>query len=241
MTVSSDRGNQVTVDQLILRAYKRAGQINIGQGTASPQWLEKAQFGREELDTILDELQTEGVYARSVVFYNLSLTEDTYIYSMPATALDVVGDGMYIPESETDLTKAQGETVVKQTDRETWHRNSAKNAKSRPNLFWTDRQTTPISVRLWPIPDEAGTIRFQIHQKLADTLEGDATLELLPYWDQYLIYALATVIAETSSLPAPTCSYLNKRAEQKKQRARAFANQRPGNVTHLTHYTPWSR
>jgi hypothetical protein len=193
MTVSSTRGTELTVDQIVRRAWQMAGLMSINESTGSPGWTEKASFGYTLLDTILDEIQTEGVFAKQVILEDTPLTADDYTYTMNAYVLDIVGDGMYIDASETDTTKASGETLVKQIDREEWHRTSAKNASGRPTLFFFDRSLREL--KLWPIPDQAGTIRFQIHKFMSDSYEGGATLELRQYWNQYLIYALAHDIA----------------------------------------------
>jgi hypothetical protein len=238
MTVSSTRGTELTVDDIVRRGWQMSGLMPINQGTSGPNWTAMSEFGQTLLDTILDELQTEGVFARQVVLEPTSLTASDYTYTMNANVLDIVGDGMYIDADETDTSKASGETLVKQIDREAWHRISAKDSEGRPSLFFFDRSLR--EVKLWPIPDEAGTIRFQIHKLMSDAYEGGATLELRQFWNQYLIWELAHQIATSQSLPPQRCSYLRKVAKEKRDKARGYAHQRPPSEMNLQHRTPWS-
>jgi len=233
MTISTSRGREMTVSQIVDKAFQLSGQINMAhQATA-------AQFGvaASLLDTIMDEVEIYGVYARQTVLENTTLTANDYTYTMDDYVLDIIGDGMYIDADETDLTKADGETIIKQISREIWHKQSGKGAVGRPNMFFFDRSLK--EVKFWPIPDEAGTVRFQIYKKMSDSLEGTATLELEQYWYQYLIWELAHQVAVSSSLPIDRCSYFNKRAKEKLRRAKAWANPHQNIQVYVNHPTPW--
>ena len=239
MTISSTAGTDMTVDEVCKAALQTAAIVGMGRTPTSDQmdWCRKA------LNRIVNQLVTEGVQARWVDFYNLALTAGDYTYSLPATVIDVVGDGMYIDASQSDTSAASGETVVKQMDREQWHSTSDKSAQSRPYRFFADRAVdgNQIEVKLWPTPDEAGTIRFQVHSTPADSLTGSATLDLREYWMSYLVWALAHESAVASGLPAAHCSMLNKRAGEFKLSARQYANQKPANRRVLNHPTGWNR
>jgi hypothetical protein len=240
MTVSTSRGSQLTVDDVVLTAYQTAGLMSIDEGSGGVGWTNKTALAHRILDTILDELQTYNIMARPVIFRDVALTSGTYVYAMQSDVLDVVGDGMYIDPSNTDLTKASGETIVKQIDREAWQRLSSKNATGRPTQYYVHR-VAAMEIKLWPIPDEAGTIRFQVHQLLADTYDGSATIDLRNYWMQYLIWELAHQLAVASSLEINRCSYLQKRAREKRDRARSYSSQHPNNYVYVNHSTPWTR
>jgi hypothetical protein len=239
MTVSSTRGTELTVTQIVETAYRMAGLMSIEEGTDGVNWNKKFTHATILLDTILDEVETYGVYARQTVLENTPLTEDDYTYTMQDYVLDIVGDGMYIDADETDLTKASGETLVKQIRREEWHRISSKDAEGRPSLFFFDRSL--LEVKLWPLPDDAGTIRFQIYKFASDAYEGGATLEFRQYWNQYFIWELAHQLATSQKIPIDRCSYLNKRAKEKLNRARAWANQHPDTQLTVGHTTAWNR
>ncbi len=243
--ISTSRGFAFKIDAIVRRSYQLAGLMEVNQGEGSPEWVAKASLGRDLLDTIVDSLQAEGVAARPVIFRNVSLVAGTFEYAMQSDVLDIIEDGMYIDPSQVSagVTKAQGETLVKQIDREAWHRLSNKGAEGRPSLFLALRNVDFV-VRVWPVPaaaDDGGQIRFQMHQLYADTLDGTKEVDLRPYWNRYLIFQLAHDLAVSNSLTVERCSYLNKRAGELSLYARAYANQRPPNYAHISHSTGWGK
>lgn len=240
MTIQSTVGRELSVNDIVRRAYQLAGLMPAEQGTSGPTWAQKASLGRDLLETILDELQVEGVFARSVNFTSVSLTAEVYEYTLPDTVFDCSGDGSYIPASASDLTRADGETPVKQIDRETWQRMSSKAATGRPVMFWVDRSVFPVVVRMWPQPDEAGTVRFQTFRLLADTTDGNATVDLERYWSQYLLWELAHQLASAASQPDGKCMRLAATAKDKLEKCKTYAAQSVPNQIYLDHRTSWS-
>ncbi len=225
----------MTVDDVVKRAFQTAGIVTLG-GTPN---VEQLDFGRATLNSQLKSLMAKGISARWVDFVEQVLTAGDYTYSLAATIVDVIGDAQYIDATATDTSKADAETLVKQIDRETWQRLSAKSSTGRPYLFFADRAVDgdQLEIKFWPIPDEAGTVRFQVHSLPADTLAGEATIDLREYWMQYLTWEMAHQIAVASSLKEERCSYLRKVAKEKEIDARSYANQKPNNRLKLNHPT----
>jgi len=240
MTISLDRGAELTVSQLVLKAYQLIGVMNTAQGTDDPNWVADEAFGKVLLDTVIDELQTEGCAARSVVFYNLPMVVGTAKYNMPTTCLDVIGNGMYIFASQTDLDKAMGELLVEPITRDDWQIISNKASTGRPMRYWVNVEPSPAEVRIWPLPTELGHIRFQIVQLYADTLEGNKTIELQQYWIQYLLWELGAQLASAKSLPVQRCRFYASKAQALRKRARAYSAQHMDTQLSITHRTPWS-
>lgn len=237
MTVSSSVGQQFTIGTLIAMAYRLAGLINVGQLPSAAQLT----FARDLLDTMLDGLQAEGVSARARGFENLTLTADTYKYSLTESALDVVGPGMYIAADQTDLERATGETPVTMVSADQWQLTSSKAATGRPTLYYPYRATAPVQVWLWPIPDEAGTVRFQVHRKLADTNDDNATLDLEIYWSQFVLWELAHQVMAASGLGIGRLGYYAGQAEKKKMYAKSMSRGHANDQIMIGHTTRWSR
>src|SRR5688572_31589440 len=105
---------------------------------------------------------------------------------------------MYIPEGET-LDRASGETPIERIAAERWQILSAKNATGRPRMVFADRGGTVVTAKFWPIPDEAGTVRLQVHELSADTLEGNKTVDAERYWAKYLLFELASYLCPAKS------------------------------------------
>lgn len=238
MTISTSIGRELDVDVIVRRSYQLAGLIPAEQGTSGPNWAQRSALGRDLLETIVDEIQTEGVFARSVSMTTVALTSGTYTYTLPSTVFDCVENGSYIAASESDLTKATAETPVIQKDREAWQVLGSKAATGRPIMFWTDRSVFPIQVNLWPIPNEAGHIRFQTQRLLSDVEDSNVTVDLERYWVQYLLWELAHHLASAMSQPDAKCMRLQATAAQKRARAKAQSNQSVPSQIYLDHPTP---
>lgn len=235
MTVMSSSGTEMTIDQLALTAYQLAGLLEETQTLADANG---GSLARRLLGTIVTELQGQGIIARAVTFYEQTLVSGTSSYSMPSTVLDVFGDAMYIPEGQT-VSRADSETVVENIPRERWQNISAKSASGTPTQYYVHREVTPPSVRLWPVPDEAGTIRFQVHRHLADSSSGAATVDLEVYWTTYIMYRLAQLLAEAKSLPADKRLSLRAEAMAAKSTAKSMASDRRDNQFYVAHRTGW--
>lgn len=237
MTVSASVGRELNVGTLVTMSYKMAGLMNVGQAPSAAQ----KTFAKQLLETILDGLQAEGVNARALTFENLALTAGTYKYALSTAALDVIGPGMYISADQADLERATGETPVTIIGPDQWQLTSSKAATGRPTLYYPYRVSNPVQVWLWPIPDEAGTIRFQVHRKLADTDDDNATLDLETYWDQFILWELSHQLAAASSLPVGKLSYYAGQAQMKKSYAKSMARNHANGQIMLVHSTRWNR
>lgn len=237
MTVSTSIGREFNVATIAGTAYKLAGLVNVNQLPSAAQ----VSFAQLLLDTILDGLQAEGISARATVFENVQLSPGEYKYSLSDEVLDIVGSGMYISPSETDLERANGETSLRQVSQEQWQTTSSKSASGRPSLYFVYRAGTPVQAWLWPVPDESGTVRFQVHRKLADTDAGAATLDLELYWNQFVLWELAHQLALASSLPVSRCAYFAGEAHKKKEYAKSMARPQVNNQMLLTHSVRMSR
>jgi hypothetical protein len=115
---------------------------------------------------------------------------------------------------------------------------SAKSASNRPNIFFVDQQANPTQVRLWPVPSEAGTIRFQGVRLLADVTDGNSTVDLERYWQQFLIFELGSQLA-ISANKLEHGGLLAQKAMKLLERCKAAANQGVASYIRLDHSTGW--
>jgi hypothetical protein len=238
--ISGTYQHVLDVSGIILRAYQLAGLMGVEQDASGPTWNRKFSFARDFLQQILDTLGTEGIFARAVSLELVEMVAGQYIYDLPATVYDVIGDGSYI-DADEDVDAATGETVVKQMDREAWQRLASKAAESQPTLFWANRQADPTQVYVWPTPSESGgSIRFQCHRLLADVSPGTVTVDLERFWIQYLQFRLAYLLAVSHSQPENRCGLLAGEANQLLQRCKGTANQNTPNMAYNNHSTGWN-
>lgn len=224
-----------TIDELGLLAYRIAGLLEESQTLADANG---GALARELLGTILSELQAGGIMARAVAFATQTLTSGTYTYTMGSGVIDVFGDAMYIPAGQS-VTTADSELLVTQMPRAEWQTISAKSAEGNPTRYYVHLETDPPVVYVWPIPTEAGTIRFQTHRHLADASSGAATVDLEKYWESYLIHELAHLLAEAKSMPADKIGRLASKARAKKGEAKAMSMGSMDERMFVGHRTGW--
>lgn len=220
MTIQDSRTQEFTVDEICTFSLQLAGLTAAGQ---NPQTNEIGQ-ARIFLQMALKDLQNYGAFARNVNFIDVPMVIDTYRYDVPESTINIIGDAMYIRPGQP-LTKAAGETIVQRQSRDNWQRNSAKDARGQPTLYFVNREESPIEVWVWPIPDEAGTIRFQEHRMVADVSDGSSTLDFHQYWDKHIAYNVAEMLAEAAGFNADKISRLAKRSKEFRNMARQTANQ----------------
>lgn len=235
MTVSASTGRKFTIDVLTTLAFRRAGLVSI---TQTPREAE-LKHGRLVLENVMDELAVFGTFARVSNFINVSITKGTTEYPLPATVLDLLSPAMYIDPTNTDVDRADGETPIDLVREEEWTRYSSKSATGRPIKMYADRSSDDdiVTAVLWPVPADAGaTVRFFVQRRLADTDDGNATLDLQTYWNPYIVSRLAARLAQDSSLDQRSAK-LDAEAERQLIFARGMANERSDNQIYVDHDT----
>lgn len=237
MTIATTRTRRLKIDQIVTAAYRLAGLLNEAQEANAA----KRNAAYTLLETALEENQVTGLFARCIVFELIQLVAGTNVYSLDASTFDVIGDGMYIEASDPDPEHATTELVVTQIDREQRQTIQAKNATAFPTMFYTDRTADIVQVWLWPIPNEAGRIRFQVHRRVTDSYDGNATADVEPFWQQWMIWELAHQLATANSLNMARILHLKATAQEKLMFCRAYANPRGSQQAYVDHPTPWSR
>lgn len=218
MTISTDRTQEFTVDELVLYAYRLAGLLNEAQSLS----VAKAANGRASMQLALQQLEADGCFARTTVFAYQTLVSGTQSYALDSTIVNVVGQAMYIPAGES-LTQATSESGVAPIPEQQWAALSPKDTSGTPSTYWLDRST--MTLWLDPIPDEAGSLRLQVQRLRASSLTGSATPDVERWWADYLRYQVAHDLALANSRNLNLVSYLRDMALER--RARATAASRP--------------
>ena len=236
MALGTAPSTLLTVDQLILLAYKRSSLIPIQQAAPSGEQLAHA---RQLLGVIADSLQAYGTSAWVLDFEELSLTVGEETYSMPSDVLNLVDDGSYIQAGETDNNQSTGETPVAQISAAQWNALSSKSATGNPKLYWADRSAHVVQVRVWPVPTEAGTIRFLVHRQLGSHASGNVDLDFPRYWQAFLISALAHDLASDAAMPAEKVGLLARERDGQLSWARMYSATDEGPNVTLIHRTPY--
>ena len=230
MTVNTTKTRELNIDTIVRRAYQLAGLVPAEQGTLDNA---KATLGRDFLEMLMDELQASIGLIRQRVFESVAAVADTASYAMPAHVLNVVGDATY------KVTGEDTETVIKPMSMQDYTALSDKAAEGVPSSYFIHRATT-MTLYLWPVPVESGTLRLQIHTLLGDNDNGTNTLDLERHWVSYVTYALAARLALASSLSMSIVSKLESLADARRDEAARYSSTNEPTHMVLNHRTPWN-
>jgi hypothetical protein len=233
LTIATTTTNELTIDSIARMAYMHAGLLEVHQSADEA----RKSYARTLLDTIVKELEVEGLFAKSISFETITLESGTFVYTMPSDCLDVVGIGMYIAPGQP-LTSAASELPVKDILRDQWQTIATKDSQSYPLMYYCHRVPAVPEVWLWPTPgpsEDGGLVRFQVHRLRADATDGSKTVDYERYWTQYFIWELAHQLSVGSGKALDRCQYLAGQAMQKKRMAKMYSAQRPDTQVVLGH------
>lgn len=229
MTISPTTTNTLTIDQIVRQAYVKAGLVSEYQQVDNIKGL----FAKQLLDTIVKELEVEGIMAKSVSFETVTLAASTFVYTLSENTLDAFGVAMWIdPTQAATGLPATSELPVYPMQRMEWQTITTKdNTADRPRKYYCHREFEQAQVYYWPTPDASGAggvVRHQVHRYRADATDGTATLDYEKPWTQYFIHELAHQLSVSSQKPLDRCQYLAALAAAKKRQAKLYSGERPG-------------
>lgn len=241
MAINAVPSTPVSINTLILLAYKRAGLLPVEAKLSGANMVPKLEHGRQLLDLIMDSLATEGFMARTTQFYDLPMLAGESQYTLPDSILDVFEDAMFVPSDNPDTKHTTGELVCKQIDLSTWQTLTTKGSiSSRPSLYTAMRSGATVQLRFWPVPSEAGTMRLKTVRLLGSNSDGTKNADLQRYWFDALVWMLAYYVSVDSSMPSDRCTFLLGMAEQKKKECVRYSYEHTNQQATLCYQSQWS-
>ena len=241
MSINASPSTPISINLLILLAYKRAGVLPVEARLSGANMVPKLEHGRQTLDLIMDSLATEGFVARTTEFYDLPIVAGESQYTLPDTILDVFEDAMFVPSENPDTKHTTGELVCKPIDMSTWQTLTTKGSIStRPQLYVTLRSGATVVLKFWPVPSEAGTMRVKTTRLLGTSADGTKNPDLQRYWYDALVWCLAYYLAIDSSMPAEKIGMLQLIAQGKKTECIRYSFEHTHTRAVLEIPTQWS-
>lgn len=229
-----------TIDEVILDAYKAAGVLPVEFGIGSDiQWSARAAHGRRTLNRLLNAYSTERFFEYFVNLDVLDLVAGTHLYTLDADILNVIDDGSYIPFSnDPEEEETQGETPVKPMSAFRWNQLSSKASEGTPVHYFIERNSSQLVMRLWPVPSEAGKIRFRTHRIPGSSSTGSDNPDFKRHWELWAVYALAYEFM--TSMPIEERQLMRADRDIAFEKLKAYdTNNTPPDVL-FVHTTPWS-
>lgn len=241
MTIALTPSTPISINTLILLAYKRAGVVPVEARLSSANMVPKLEHGRQLLDIIIDALAVEGFMARTTQFYDLPIVAGESAYTLPDTILDVFEDAMFVPSDNPDTKHTQGELICKQVDVTTWQLITTKGSESsRPSMYAAFRQGATVQLKFWPVPTDAGTMRLKTVRLLGSNADGRNQVDLQRYWYDALVWCLAYYVAVDSSMPPEKVGFLAARAQQSKKDCVRYSFEHTPTQAVVSYQTQWS-
>lgn len=241
MAASSDPTTPISINTLILLAYKRAGLLPVEATLSGANMTPKLEHGRQLLDLIIDGLAVHGFIARTQKFHDLVIVAGTSAYTLPDTILDVIEDAMFIPSFNVGTEHTTGELVCKQVDLATWQTLTTKGSEStRPQLYTAFRHGATVQLKFWPVPSDAGTMRLKTIRLLGSNADGSNNVDLHRYWFDAMVWCLAYYVAVDSSLPGDKIAFLAGVAEQKKKECIRYSFEHTNQQAVVSYPSQWS-
>lgn len=241
IVVSSLPSTPISINTLILLAYKRAGVLPVEARLSGANMVPKLEHGRQLLDLIMDGLATEGFVARTMLFHDLPIVAGESQYTLPDSILDVHEDAMFVPSTNPDTKHTTGELVCKQVDLATWQTLTTKGSIStRPQIYAAFRHGATVQLRFWPVPSEAGTMRVKAVRLFGGNKDGTLNPDLQRYWYDALVWCLAYYIAVDSSMPSDKVGFLQAMAAEKKKDCVNYSFEHTSQVAVVNYPTQWS-
>jgi hypothetical protein len=240
MTASAVPSTPLSINTLILLAFRRAGLLPVEARLSGANMTPKLEHGRQLLDLIIDGLATRGFMARTMGFYELPIVAGESQYTLPDSILDVYEDAMFIPPENPDTKHTNGEMVCTQIDLSSWQVLTTKGSiSSRPQLYASFRSGATVELRFWPVPSESGVMRVKTVRLLGSSADGTKTPDLHRYWFEALVWLLAHDLAVDSSL-TEKAAYLLPIALAKKNECINYSFEHTSTQAVLSYQSQWS-
>lgn len=242
MAISATPSVSPIIDEVILDGYKKAGLLAVEYGIGSDvQWSAKAAHGRRTLNRLLNAFSTERFFEYFVNLDYVDMVVGTNVYMLDADILNIVDDGSYIPASnDPEEEKTTGETPVKPISAYRWNQLSSKTSQGTPVHYFIERNAAQLVLRLWPVPSEAGKVRFRTHRIPGSSSTGSDNPDFKRHWEHWAVLALAYEFMTDGSMPIDERQLMRADRDMAFEKLKSYdTNNTPPDVI-FAHMTPWS-
>ena len=235
MTTMTTNTRELNIDKLVLTAYQYAGLINEMQTAAGSQWDARSAYGRTQLEIIVDQLGAEGIFERTMEWYDVVYDASATYATLPSDTVDIRGDAaLYQDDVNGTLLP------LRQMTRDEYSALTIPLTGGNPGRFYVARGV-PMKLHLWPVPETARTVRVQRQRLSYDNSSGTATVDLERYWTDYLLNELAARLALGAGLSVERAAVYTAKAVAAKTAARGKSTDQLPNRMVVDHMGPWGR
>ncbi len=242
MSVSTSVSTLLTVDEYILDAYKKSGLLPIESDIGfDTSWNAKAAHGRKILNRLIEGLSNEGFLEHFITKEIVQMVVGQESYSMDPETLNIKDVGSYIPAyNGVEVLETSGETPVHPYSKYQWQQLSAKSSTGTPTRYFLERNGSDLILHIWPVPSEAGKIRFFVQRIPASNSVGSDNVDLKRHWGDWIVHALAYQLMTDTKMPLEERALMRKDRDDILDKIKTMdtSNEPPDVI--FCHSTPWS-
>ena len=188
MAVSGTTTFNLDLNGIVEEAFERCGsELRTGYDLRT---------ARRSLNLLTAEWSNRAVNLWTIEEANVSLTEGTITYNLPADTIDLLEQVI-----RTGTGTNQQDLTINRISASTYTSIPSKNLTGRPNQVWINRQAAQPNINVWPTPeDDSYTFVYWALKRIDDAGNGvntqDIPFRFLPCLIAGLAYYLSLKIPE---------------------------------------------
>jgi hypothetical protein len=233
MTISATRTRELDINTIIRRALNLAGLANPQQSTSDPTFAPQREMALDFLETICKETQNVAVIERHTVLQSAPVLAASDTVTLATSAMSMLGKAMFNATGDTE------QSPVVFIDLDAYHGIPDKTTTGTPSMAYFDRSAAPI-IKLWPVPDENGTLVVQSHILAADAKSASDTLDFERHWTGFFMWQLAYYLSTAGTMPMAGRMQLASEAKDRLEAAAAYSRPLLPTQIHMAHKTGWT-
>lgn len=181
MATSSSYSFDLQRDELIALALADVGAIGPGDTPSSQMKSHAAQL----LNVLVKSMDADGAFLWRITRRTATITASTASYSLAADVLDIDEPANFMVSGETTRT------VVKPITRDQYMSISDRTTTGQPIQYFLEKTLTTVTLYLYPVPQDAGSLEYAAVLKARDEDSGTVTADFPAKWLQTLRWGLA--------------------------------------------------
>jgi hypothetical protein len=208
VAVSASSTWNPSVDVILRMALQHAGLLALGREPTA-QMLAHA---RDIMDTFFKSMASDGPALIELEMTSLALVAGTDDYVLAADTVDAL-----FPMMQSSATQTS-QTNISRMVYDQYQEITDKAQTGTPLRCYVEKLAT-VTLRFWPVPEQAYTVTFQ-RRRLMRNAEAGTTVDRQPNWLRGVAYQMAADLALGASMDIGRVKYLQGMADDLLMRAR---------------------
>lgn len=181
MATSSAYSFDVQRDELVALALADVGAIAPGETPTATMKTHAVQV----LNMLVKSMDADGQYLWRITRRSATITAATASYSLAADVLDIDEPANFMVSGETTRV------TVRPMTRDQYMELADRTTTGSPVFYFLEKTLTAVTLYLYPVPVDSGTLEYAASLKARDMDSGTVTSDFPVKWARALRYGLA--------------------------------------------------